>query len=146
MNVKGKRYRALWFEDGVVKFIDQRKLPYAFEIYTAKTIDDVTFAITDMVVRGAPSIGAAATYGMVLGKKELEKTAKKLQQTRPTAHDLFYAINYMIKEINNGNKALDAANTYVEDVVDRCRRIGEYGEKLIKNGMKILTQLSRLIN
>ena len=139
MNVKGKEYRALWFEDGVVKFIDQRKLPYAFEIYTAKTVDDVAFAITDMVIRGAPSIGAAATYGMVLGQKELEKTANKLRQTRPTAHDLFYAIDYMIKEINDGNKALDAANTYIEDVVDRCRRIGEYGEKLIKNGMKILT-------
>jgi len=139
MNVKGKEYRALWFEDGVVKFIDQRKLPYTFEIYTAKTVDDVAFAITDMVIRGAPSIGAAATYGLVLGKKELEKAAKKLRQTRPTAYDLFYATDYMIKEINDGNEALDAANAYVEDVVDRCRRIGEYGEKLIKNGMKILT-------
>ncbi len=139
MNVKGRKYRALWFEDSVVKFIDQRKLPYAFEIYTAKTVDDVAFAITNMVVRGAPSIGAAATYGMVLGKKDLEKTANKLRETRPTAYDLFYAINHMIKEINDGKKALDAANTYVEDVVDRCKRIGEYGEKIIQNDMKILT-------
>jgi len=139
MKVKGKEYRALWFEDGIVKFIDQRKLPYTFEIYTAKTVDDVAFAITDMVVRGAPAIGAAATYGMVLGQKELEKTAKKLRQTRPTAYDLFYAIDYMMKEIGDGSKALDAANAYVDDIADRCRRIGGHGEKLIKNGMKILT-------
>jgi len=139
MKVKGKEYRALWFENGIVKFIDQRKLPYTFEIYTAKTVDDVAFAITDMVVRGAPAIGAAATYGMVLGQKELEKTAKKLRQTRPTAYDLFYAIDYMIKEINDGNKALDAANTYVEDVIRRCKKIGEYGEALIMDGMRLLT-------
>ena len=139
MNVKGKEYRALWFEDGIVKFIDQRKLPCTFEIYTAKTVDDVAFAITDMVVRGAPAIGAAATYGMVLGQKELEKTAKKLRQTRPTAYDLFYAIDYMIKEINDGNEAVDAANTYVEDVIMQCKKIGEYGEALIMDGMRLLT-------
>jgi len=139
MKVKGKEYRALWFEDGVLKFIDQRKLPYDFEIYTTKTVDDVVFAITQMVVRGAPSIGVAAAYGMVFGQKDLKKTANKLKQTRPTAYDLFYAIDYMIKEIDAGKEALDASNTYAEDVIDRCKRIGENGEKLIQNGMKILT-------
>ena len=139
MKVEGKEYRALWFEKNTVKFIDQRKLPYKFEIYTAKTVDDVVFAIKDMVVRGAPAIGAAAAYGMVLGKKELNETVKKLRQTRPTAYDLFYAIDYMIREINNDKNPLDAANEYVEDMIDRCRRIGENGEKLIEDGMRILT-------
>ena len=139
MRVEGKEQRALWFEDGKVKFIDQRKLPYNIEIYTAKTVDDIAFAIKDMVVRGAPAIGAAAAYGMVLGKNEIHNTSKKLQQTRPTAYDLFYAINFMEKEINNGKNPLDAANRYVEDIINRCKKIGENGEKLIKDDMSILT-------
>jgi len=139
MKIKGKEYRALWFEKNTVKFIDQRKLPYKFEIYTAKTVDDIAFAIKDMVVRGAPAIGATAAYGMVLGEKELNETVKKLRQTRPTAHDLFYAIDYMVHEIRNGKNPLDAANEYVEDIIERCRRIGENGEKLIKDDMRVLT-------
>ena len=139
MKAEGKEVRALWFEGDMVKFIDQRKLPYKFEIYIAKTANDVAFAIKDMVVRGAPAIGAAAVYGMVLGEKHMKKTAELLRKTRPTAHDLFYAIDYMIDKIENNEDALSAANDYVEDIIDRCRRIGENGDKLIKNGMKILT-------
>lgn len=139
MNVEGKEYKSVWFEQGVVKFIDQRKLPYKFEIYTAETVDDVAFAIKDMVVRGAPAIGVAAAYGMALKTRDLEKTTEKLQQTRPTAHDLFYAIEHMIREINNGEDPVKAACQYAEDIIDRCRRIGEHGEKLIKDDMKILT-------
>jgi len=139
MKVEEKEYRALWFENNTVKFIDQRKLPYKFEIYTAKTVDDVAFAIKDMVVRGAPAIGAAAAYGMVLGGKEIEGTAEILQQTRPTAHDLFYGIAYMVDAIENGKNALEAAHEYVEDIIKQCRQIGEHGEKLIKDGAKILT-------
>ena len=139
MKIEGKEGRALWFEDGAIQFIDQRKLPYKLEYYTAKTVDECAFAIKDMVVRGAPAIGAAAVYGMVLGINNLEKTAEALRKTRPTAYDLFYAIDYMLDKIKKCEDPLDAANEYVEDIVDRCRRIGENGEKLIKNGMKILT-------
>ena len=139
MKIEGKEGRGLWFEDGAIQFIDQRKLPYKLEYYTAKTVDECAFAIKDMVVRGAPAIGAAAVYGMVLGINNLDKTAETLRKTRPTAYDLFYAIDYMIDKIKKCEDPLDAANEYVEDIVDRCRRIGENGEKLIKNGMKILT-------
>jgi methylthioribose-1-phosphate isomerase len=139
MKIKGKDYRALWFENGAIKFIDQRKLPFKFEIFTAKTINDCAFAIKDMVVRGAPAIGAAAAYGMILGKNNIENSAKILRSTRPTAHDLFYAIDYMIKETKKGKNSVDAANNYVEDIISRCLRIGENGEKLINDGMKILT-------
>jgi len=139
MKVEGKDRRAIWFEDDKVKFIDQRKLPYNLKIYTAEKVDDIAFAIEDMVVRGAPAIGAAAVFGMVLGKKEMSKTAKKLRQTRPTAHDLFYAIDYMENEFKKGVNPLDAASTYVEDIINRCKKIGENGEKLINDGMGILT-------
>jgi len=139
MKIEGKEYRAFWFENNIVKFIDQRKLPYKFEIYTAKTVDDIAFAIKDMIVRGAPAIGAAAAYGMVLGKGKIHETANKLRKTRPTAYDLFYAIDYMEDEINKGKNPIDAANNYVEDVIDQCKNIGKNGEKLIEDGMRILT-------
>ena len=139
MKVEGKECRALWFEDNSVKFIDQRKLPYWFEVFTATSVDDVAFAIKNMVVRGAPAIGVAAAYGMVLGENNVDKTAEKLRKTRPTAYDLFYAINYMVKKIKNNEDVEKAADAYVEDIIDRCRKIGEHGEKLIKDDMKILT-------
>jgi S-methyl-5-thioribose-1-phosphate isomerase len=139
MNVNGKDHRALWREGNSVRFIDQRKLPYTFHIFTAKTVSDIAFAIKTMVVRGAPAIGAAAAYGMALGKKEPQKSAKLLRATRPTAYDLFYAVDYMLDVIDKGKNVDDAASTYVEDIINRCKRIGENGEKLITNGLRILT-------
>ncbi|RLF50743.1 MAG: S-methyl-5-thioribose-1-phosphate isomerase [Thermoplasmata archaeon] len=139
MKINGKDYRCLWFEDDAIKFIDQRKLPYRFEVFTAKTVDDCVFAIKEMVVRGAPAIGAAAVYGMVLGVNDVEETMWKLRGTRPTAYDLFYAIDYMVDKINSGEDPLESAHKYVEDLVQRCRRIGENGSRLIKEGMRILT-------
>ena len=139
MKINGEDKKALWFEGNKIVFIDQRKLPYKIEYFTAKTVEECAFAIKDMVVRGAPAIGAAAVYGMVLGGKNLERTAEILRKTRPTAYDLFYAIDYMLKEMKDGKDPLDSANRYVKDVIDRCHRIGINGEKLIKDGMKILT-------
>ena len=139
MRVNGDNLRSLWFEKNSIVFIDQRKLPYKLEFFKAKTVDDCCFAIKDMVVRGAPAIGAAAVYGMVLGIKDYKKAAGKLRKTRPTAYDLFYAIEYMIDKIEKGEDVLESANHYVEDIIERCRRIGENGDKLIKDGMKILT-------
>ncbi len=139
MNIEGKEYQALWFETDTIHFIDQRKLPYTFEFYTARTVDDCAFAIKEMVVRGAPSIGAAAAYGMVLGRNDSEKAADKLSKTRPTAYDLFYAIKYMIDGMAAGNDALTLANTYAKTIIDKCKKIGEHGEKLIKDGATILT-------
>jgi len=139
MKIDGKDRKALWFENNILKLIDQRKLPYKVEIFTAKNVEDVAFAIKEMVVRGAPAIGVAAAYGMVLGKKDISKAAEKLRKTRPTANDLFYAIDHMIKETSKGSDLLESANKYCESIVNKCRRIGENGEKLIKDGMKILT-------
>jgi len=139
MKINGKEYRSLWYEGNSVKFIDQRKLPYSFELFTAKTVDDVAYAIKEMVVRGAPAIGAAAVYGMALGQREVEKSAKVLKATRPTAHDLFYAVDSMLDAQKKGKNLLDAATTYVEDIIRRCKNIGEHGEKLIREDGRILT-------
>ncbi len=139
MKIEGKTYRALWLQGRTVQFIDQRKLPYRFEIFTARTVDDIAFAIKEMVVRGAPAIGAAAAYGMALGETDPEKTACILRSTRPTAHDLFYAVDSMLQASNQSKNLFDAASTYVESIIDRCRKIGENGEKLIKDTSTILT-------
>lgn len=139
MLVDGKDITALWYENNILKIIDQRKLPFKVKIFNAKTVDDVVYAIKKMIIRGAPSIGVAAAYGLVLGGKDLKKSYNKLKLSRPTAHDLFYAIEYMMKKIKNGEKPLDIADKYSKDIVNRCKKIGENGEKIIKDGMKILT-------
>lgn len=140
MRVNGKEYRSLWFEDGKLLMIDQRKLPFEFSIFEAGSLDDVAFAIKDMVVRGAPAIGCAAAYGIALAEKgEIEIAFTKLANTRPTAHDLFHALEYMRRKIEEGEDPLDAAEKYVEQIIDKCRKIGEHGETLIQDGARILT-------
>lgn len=139
MIVKGKNIKALYFEKNALKIIDQRKLPFKFEIFTAKTVDDVIYAIKEMIIRGAPAIGVAAAFGIVLGKDNLLESYNKLKLSRPTAYDLFYALDYMLENIEKGDKPIDIASRYMNDIINRCKKIGEYGEKLIKDGDKILT-------
>jgi translation initiation factor eIF-2B subunit alpha/methylthioribose-1-phosphate isomerase len=146
MKVKvGKRVKnmpALWYAPGKVSFIDQRFLPSKFVIYEARTVRSVAYAIREMVVRGAPAIGAAAAYGMALAQKlgqDLQKAADALRATRPTAHDLFYAIDLMLAEASKGKQVAQAAQDFVDRTVEQCRRIGEHGARLIENGSGILT-------
>ncbi len=134
--------RAVWFEDGVVKLIDQRKLPARFEIFQARTTDDVAYAIKEMVVRGAPAIGITAAYGMAqawMNGWDVKEAFEKLRNTRPTAHDLFFALKTMLKAIEDGEDAVKKAEEYANDIIGRCEKIGEYGEKLIRDGYRILT-------
>ncbi len=142
VNGKTKEMRAVWFEDGIVKLIDQRMLPAKFEIYEAKSTEDVAYAIKEMVVRGAPAIGITAAYGMAqawLNKWNIEEVFEKLRNTRPTAHDLFFALKRMKEAIESDEDAVKKANEYAEDIIGRCEKIGEHGEKLIQNGYRILT-------
>ena len=134
--------RTVWYEDGVVKLLDQRFLPFEIRVYEAHALEELAVAIEDMVVRGAPAIGAAAAYGMAqahgqgVGPKD---AADRLRKTRPTGHDLFYALDYMEKAIAAGDDPLAAAERYAQEDVERCRRLGEHGAKLIKQGSRILT-------
>lgn len=142
INNRTKNIRAVWMEKNIIRMIDQRKLPFKLKFFNAKNYEDVAFAIKNMVVRGAPSIGAAAVYGIAQAetqKNNLNKAAKILKLTRPTAHDLFYAVDYMLKEIKSGKNAKNSAWEYVEKLVSECRVIGVHGEKLIKNNYGILT-------
>ena len=66
MQVNGKAYRTIWFDNNIVKIIDQTKLPHKFIIKDLKKVQDAINAIKTMEVRGAPLIGATAAYGLVL--------------------------------------------------------------------------------
>ena len=92
MQINGKSYRTIWFENNTVKIIDQTKLPHQFIIKDLKTVKDSINAIKTMEVRGAPLIGATAAYGIVLSILEnndqsfLKKSSEDLVNSRPTAN------------------------------------------------------------
>lgn len=138
---KGRRdLRAIWMEGGAVRMIDQRSLPRKFRIATVRNYREMAHAISDMTIRGAPSIGAAAAYGMALAwlkGENLAKAARVIKSTRPTAHDLFYAVDLMLRE--SEGDLVKAAGAFADEIVSMCRRIGENGTKLIKDGHRILT-------
>jgi len=134
--------RAVWFEGGRVHLIDQRLLPRKLVVLTLEDCAQVAEAIHDMTVRGAPSIGATAAYGMVLASikgENLKEAARLLRSTRPTAYDLFHAVEFMLNAIDSGKDASEAAAEYVDALLDQCRRIGGHGASLIKEGGKIMT-------
>ena len=134
--------RAVWFENGKVRMIDQRELPAEIVLVDFDDYLDIAEAIRNMTTRGAPSIGATAAYGMCMAALkgcDLDKAAKDIKAARPTANDLFYAVDYMYKELKNGKDPVEAADGYAQMMVDKCTKIGECGAELIKDGMKLMT-------
>ena len=109
MIIEGKEYRTIWFENNVVKIIDQTKLPHQFIIKELKTVKDAINAIKIMEVRGAPLIGATAAYGLVLAIIEnndqsfLKKSSEDLINSRPTAINLKWAVDRMMKKLSGIN-------------------------------------------
>ena len=128
MRIEGKEYRTIWFEHNVVKIIDQTKLPHQFIIKELKTIKDAINAIKVMEVRGAPLIGGTAAYGLALAVQEdndpefIKKSAKELIQSRPTAINLKWAVDRMMKKLSGVNDkdilkiALDEAKAITEEL------------------------------
>jgi len=122
--------------------IDQRLLPHRFEIVSFRSEEQVAEAIRNMTVRGAPAIGVAAAYGMALASmngRDASEAGKVLKASRPTAFDLFFAVDFMLERIRAGEEAGKAAERYAERIVEKCRSIGEHGSRLIKDGSKIMT-------
>jgi len=130
---------AVWMEDEKVKMIDQRYLPEELRFFTAENYEDIHKAIKEMVVRGAPAIGVTAAFGIAqakLQRKDIEVAADRIKSARPTAYDLFYAVDFMLENLNEPKKA---AEEYSDMVIEKCRKIGEHGNELIENGDNILT-------
>ena len=144
MKINSKNYRTIWFENNLVKIIDQTKLPHRFVIKTLKTVKDAINAIKRMEVRGAPLIGATAAYGLVLSIIEkndlsfLNKSSEELIETRPTAINLKWAIDRMMKKLSGVNNkdilkiALEEAKAITEEDIEFCKNIGLSGLKIIE--------------
>ena len=148
MKINGKAFRTIWFDNNIVKIIDQTKLPHQFIIKKLKTVKDTILAIKNMEVRGAPLIGATAAYGMVLSIIEkndqsfLKKSSEDLIKSRPTAINLKWAVDRMMKKLSGVNSeeilniAIKEAKNICEEDVGFCKNIGI-------NGLKIIEEISK---
>jgi methylthioribose-1-phosphate isomerase len=153
MKVKGNHFETIWLHKetpAVVQIIDQRYLPFEFRIEDLHTVEDMFIAIRDMHLRGAPLIGAAGALGMYLamishGSESISsgyiaEKADYLKSSRPTAVNLAWAIDRIVKEIKKGgNKteiagmACDIALQIVGEERTNCQMIGQHGVKIIED-------------
>jgi methylthioribose-1-phosphate isomerase len=150
-----------WHDDDIV-MVDQRKLPAAEVYVTCKSVNDVAKAIKTMVIRGAPAIGVCAAMGLALGAARSKATGTKqfttefqrncdlLAATRPTAVNLFWAIERMKRTFSEGALAGEsveqlqarlrmAADRIHDEDVESCRSIGRHGAGLVPHDARILT-------
>jgi methylthioribose-1-phosphate isomerase len=152
MKINGQHFHTIWCSKenaGVIKIIDQQKLPFEFSIRSLTTFNDSFNAIKDMTVRGAPLIGVTAAYGIYLGLLEynnndnlwsyIEGLGKTMKTARPTAVNLSWAVDEMmsvLKETTSVEKAriiaLNKANEIKQMEIDSCSLIGDHGLSLIE--------------
>lgn len=151
--------RTIEWKDGTVNTIDQTKLPNRTVFLKIKSSSEMASAINNMKLRGAPLIGVATAYGLALTAyhskaqtkdslmKELEESAKILRGTRPTAVNLFWAVNRILKKAREthgdartvAKKVVEEAQLIADEDVEVNRKIGKYGSKLINDRDVILT-------
>ncbi|HKI49931.1 MAG TPA: S-methyl-5-thioribose-1-phosphate isomerase, partial [Desulfobacteria bacterium] len=151
MQVDDKQMRPIWFDKDTetVRVIDQRFLPHELIIKDLNTVDDVIRAIKEMVVRGAPLIGATGALGVYVSLVQennggadnpyLEAECNRLKNARPTAMNLFWGVDRVrdaaLKEADYGarvNAALSEALHVVEEEAVNCREIGRHGLHIIE--------------
>lgn len=143
-------YPVIWYNDHV-RLIDQTRLPNEYDVVEIKLYEDMATAIETMIVRGAPAIGVAAAYGMYLGARQiqtedrkafltqLDQVAQRLRATRPTAVNLFWAIDRMLKVAHETLGSVDYLKTVLletaqainADDVRTCQEIGDHGLKAL---------------
>lgn len=141
------KFRTIWpTADKYVEVIDQRQLPHELVVVKLTTYKDAENAIKEMIVRGAPLIGATAAYGIYLAIREmveneldgsfLDQAFSDLRASRPTAVNLFWALDKMRAAIDNADDFLkiswEAAAALVEEDVETCRMIGVHGLPIIE--------------
>ena len=141
-----------------IKLIDQTKLPDSFELLCCKSVEDLAEAIKRLSVRGAPALEATGAYGVALAcferefsdvnemKEYVKRKAEILASTRPTAVNLFYGIDRVIKAISQCEDiesvrkvALNEAERIAEEDIERNKLIGKFGAKLLRDGDVVLT-------
>ncbi|MBV6426462.1 MAG: Methylthioribose-1-phosphate isomerase [Haliscomenobacter sp.] len=152
MKINGVSYRTIWTEGDLPEEVftfDQRLLPFELKKVVLRTSEDAALAIEQMLVRGAPLIGATAAFGFYLATREapegdvgsdyLQERAARLRQTRPTAVDLFHAIDLSARataparaKADRIRLALQAALDFANTSAEQCRQIGLHGLELIR--------------
>ena len=146
MKIEGKEYRTIWFENNIVKIIDQTKLPHQFIIKDLKTVKDTINAIKTMEVRGAPLIGGTAAYGIVLAILEnkdldfIKKNSDDLIESRPTAINLKWAITRMMKKISGINND-EILNIALNEARAICNEDEKFCENIGLNGLRIIEKI-----
>ncbi len=150
MQVEGTHYRTVWMEGSVVRLIDQPLLPHRFQIADLPDHRATAEAIRIMTVRGAGAIGAAAGYAMAQAALEapddtfleyVRTAAETVHATRPTAQDLFYAVEKVLAAAESGGRdaAVAAAQGIADENAAAGQAIGAIGADLLESGMRILT-------
>ncbi len=130
--------------EGHLRLLDQTRLPTEIVHRDCKTVEEVWEAIRSLRVRGAPAIGVAAAYGVVLGArtgKAVKGVCDHLATARPTAVNLFWALERMRRVAGENDlvSLLREAQAIFEEDLAMCRAIGEIGAKLIRDGSGVLT-------
>jgi methylthioribose-1-phosphate isomerase len=145
MLVSGQPYRTIWMpDDATVRIIDQRRLPWSFELLDLLTVAEVAHAIRDMAVRGAGLIGATAGFGIALAAREaadeehLARLAQSLVETRPTAVNLAWAVKRQLAAIREAGfthriqAAREEARRIADEDAAMCADIGKHGLAIIQ--------------
>ena len=145
MKISGVPYRTIWpAAPGLVRVIDQSRLPFELVTRDLTTLEDAAHAIKTMVVRGAPLIGATAAYGLALAlrtdgsDRRIEEAAGILRATRPTAVNLAWALartRSVIACLDPGERfeaAFREAGNICEADIEQCRSIGAHGMEIIR--------------
>jgi methylthioribose-1-phosphate isomerase len=146
MKIEGKEYRTIWFENNVVKIIDQTKLPHQFIIKDLKTVKEAVNAIKTMEVRGAPLIGGTAAYGIALAIQEnndpefIRKSAEELIQSRPTAINLKWAVDRMMNKLSGVNSD-QILNIALKEAKEICDEDEKFCENIGINGLRIIEEI-----
>lgn len=150
------KFTTLEYKDGKLVWIDQTALPDRLDYKTSSDYNEIITAIKRLEVRGAPAIGIAAAYGLAIAVKEsvkidkemLHDLANEFKRSRPTAVNLFWAIDRMVdavKDIDMIDKnrlvaaLVDEAKRIHDEDIEMCRKIGEAGADLIPDNSTILT-------
>lgn len=151
--------KPFWWKNGLF-ILDQRKLPEKRVVLKISKVKEVYDAIKELKVRGAPLIGCISAYGVVVSfyenknlplhklKEKIKEDIKLIKSSRPTAYNLFFALDRMERIIDNFDgenkkelleKLLSEAEDIYREDLEACYKIGNFGEKIIKDGMSILT-------
>lgn len=130
------------FSNGILKILDQRKLPFSKEYIICKDYREVIGAIKEMAVRGAPAISIAGAYAVAQAKgkeQDFERAAEEIMAARPTAVDLSNAVSFMLDGINAEKDELEFAKEWEDSIYEKCFNLCNHGAELITENMRVLT-------